>query len=85
MRAAMTIPSFQIDAFSSDATFLKSQAFRGWNPSALGFCLTIQDWRGLTELARDVILRLTALFQASEEAVTLGLLDHKTLIERKGG
>ena len=33
-----------------------------------------QDWQGLTKDEKDILMRLSALFQAGEEAVTLHLL-----------
>ena len=52
----------------------KAKRFGIWNPSDLDFSQDKADWNGLSEEEQDVILRLTALFQAGEEAVTLDLL-----------
>lgn len=54
--------------------FEKSKRYGIWNPSDIDFSQDIQDWRGFDELERTVILHLTSLFQAGEEAVTLDLL-----------
>ncbi|MEM1202183.1 MAG: R2-like ligand-binding oxidase [Acidobacteriota bacterium] len=45
-----------------------------WNPQDIDFRQDAEDWKGLEPLEQDVILRLTTLFQAGEESVTLDLL-----------
>ena len=45
-----------------------------WNPSDIDFTQDRQDWLKMSELEQDILMRLTALFQAGEEAVTLDLL-----------
>ncbi|MEZ4517321.1 MAG: R2-like ligand-binding oxidase [Chloroflexota bacterium] len=45
-----------------------------WNPSDIDFSRDRQDWLGLSADEQDILLRLTAMFQAGEEAVTLDLL-----------
>lgn len=45
-----------------------------WNPRDIDFTTDAADWRRLSDLERDVLLRLTSLFQAGEESVTLDLL-----------
>ena len=55
-----------------------------WNPSDLDFSADQQDWQRLTAEERDLILRLTALFQSGEEAVTLDLLPLIGVIAREG-
>lgn len=45
-----------------------------WNPSDIDFTQDRADWLTLTPDEQDVLLRLTAMFQAGEEAVTLDLL-----------
>ena len=54
--------------------FEKAKRLGIWNPSLLDFSQDVRDWQKLTDVERDLILRLTALFQAGEEAVTLDLL-----------
>ncbi|MGB9737341.1 MAG: ribonucleotide-diphosphate reductase [Chloroflexus aggregans] len=54
--------------------FEKAKQFGIWNPSQLDFSRDIDDWNRLSDEERDLLLRLTALFQAGEEAVTLDLL-----------
>jgi ribonucleoside-diphosphate reductase beta chain len=54
--------------------FEKAKRLGAWNPSDIDFRQDRQDWLGLNELERDVLIRLTALFQAGEEAVTVDIL-----------
>jgi ribonucleoside-diphosphate reductase beta chain len=55
-----------------------------WNPSDLDFSQDIKDWQTLTAEEQDLLLRLTALFQAGEEAVTLDLLPLIQVIAEEG-
>lgn len=52
----------------------KAKKFGVWNPSDIDLAQDKADWHKLSEDEKDIILRLTALFQAGEEAVTLDLL-----------
>lgn len=45
-----------------------------WNPSDIDFSHDRAHWLALPDDERDILLRLTAMFQAGEEAVTLDLL-----------
>jgi ribonucleoside-diphosphate reductase beta chain len=45
-----------------------------WNPADIDLSRDRTDWLSLADDERDVMLRLTAMFQAGEEAVTLDLL-----------
>lgn len=54
--------------------FEKAKKYGIWNPSDIDFTRDRADWDTLKEDEKDVLLRLTALFQAGEEAVTLDLL-----------
>lgn len=54
--------------------FEKSKRHGVWNPSDLDFGRDRSDWLSLEPMERDVLLRLTALFQGGEESVTLDLL-----------
>jgi ribonucleoside-diphosphate reductase beta chain len=64
--------------------FEKAKQFGIWNPSHLDLTQDRLDWLRLTDAERDVILRLTSLFQAGEEAVTLDLLPLIMTIAREG-
>ncbi len=64
--------------------FEKAKRYGIWNPSDIDFSQDIEDWKRLTDEERDVILRLTSMFQAGEEAVTLDLLPLIMTIAREG-
>lgn len=64
--------------------FEKAKQFGIWNPSHLDLTQDRLDWLRLSDPERDVILRLTSLFQAGEEAVTLDLLPLIMTIAREG-
>lgn len=55
-----------------------------WNPSEIDFSQDKLDWPRLDADERDVLLRLTAMFQAGEEAVTLDLLPLIMVIAQEG-
>lgn len=54
--------------------FEKAKRLGIWNPSDIDFSQDRADWQQLTTVEQDLLLRLTSLFQAGEEAVTLDLL-----------
>jgi ribonucleoside-diphosphate reductase beta chain len=62
----------------------KAKRLGVWNPSDIDFSQDKEDWRRLTAEEKDLILRLTALFQAGEEAVTLDLLPLIMAIAQEG-
>ncbi len=64
--------------------FEKAKRLGTWNPSELDLSQDIADWQRLNDPERDLLLRLTALFQAGEEAVTLDLLPLVQAIAREG-
>lgn len=64
--------------------FEKAKRFGIWNPSDLDFSQDIRDWQRFNEQERDVLLRLTSMFQAGEEAVTLDLLPLIMVIAQEG-
>ncbi|ABY36517.1 MAG TPA: R2-like ligand-binding oxidase [Chloroflexus aurantiacus] len=64
--------------------FEKAKRFGIWNPSLIDLSRDIRDWEQLRDEERDLLLRLTALFQAGEEAVTLDLLPLIRTIAREG-
>ncbi len=55
-----------------------------WNPSDIDLRQDRRDWQALTPSEQDLILRLTSLFQAGEEAVTLDLLPLIMAVAREG-
>lgn len=62
----------------------KAKKYGIWNPSEIDFSQDKIDWENLSDDERDVILRLTAQFQAGEEAVTLDLLPLIMTIAKEG-
>lgn len=64
--------------------FEKAKRFGIWNPSDIDFSQDVQDWQRMTDDERDAILRLTAVFQAGEEAVTLDLLPLIMTVAKEG-
>jgi ribonucleoside-diphosphate reductase beta chain len=64
--------------------FEKAKRLGVWNPSALDLSRDAADWNRLADDERDLLLRLTALFQAGEEAVTLDLLPLVQAVAREG-
>lgn len=64
--------------------FEKAKRLGIWNPSDIDLTQDILDWEWLKPDERDLILRLTAMFQAGEEAVTLDLLPLVMVMAREG-
>ena len=64
--------------------FEKAKRFGVWNPSDIDYHQDGQDWRQLRADERDILLRLTSMFQAGEEAVTLDLLPLILVIAGEG-
>ncbi len=54
--------------------FEKAKRYGVWNPSDIDFRQDIADWQRLTPQEQEVLLHLTSLFQAGEEAVTADIL-----------
>lgn len=55
-----------------------------WNPHDIDFTQDVADWARLNELEQEVLLHLTSLFQAGEEAVTLDLLPLIAVVAAEG-
>jgi ribonucleoside-diphosphate reductase beta chain len=64
--------------------FEKAKRFGIWNPSEIDFTRDKMDWQRLSPLEQEVLLHLTALFQAGEEAVTGDILPLLLVISREG-
>ncbi len=64
--------------------FEKAKRYGVWNPSEIDLTQDQADWARLDERERDLVLRLTAMFQGGEEAVTLDLLPLIMTIAREG-
>ena len=54
--------------------FEKAKRYGIWNPSDIDFRQDAADWQRLDAIEREVLLHLTSLFQAGEEAVTADIL-----------
>lgn len=64
--------------------FEKAKKLGTWNPSEIDFSQDKADWQRLQPEEQDLLLRLTAMFQAGEEAVTLDLLPLIMAIAKEG-
>jgi len=64
--------------------FEKAKKFGIWNPSDIDFTQDKADWQKLSTDEKDVVLRLTSLFVAGEEAVTLDLLPLMMAVAKEG-
>lgn len=62
----------------------KAKKLGTWDPRDIDFTKDAAHWQRLTDEERDVVLRLTALFQAGEESVTLDLLPLILVIAGEG-
>jgi ribonucleoside-diphosphate reductase beta chain len=64
--------------------FEKAKRLGVWNPSDIDFSQDAADWTGLTAAEQELLLHLTAMFQAGEEAVTLDLLPLIMVMAKEG-
>jgi len=64
--------------------FRKAKRLGIWNPDDIDYRQDIRDWQRLTDAEQDVLRRLTSLFVAGEESVTLDLLPLIQVIAREG-
>lgn len=64
--------------------FEKAKRLGIWNPSEFDFTKDKEDWKRLQEDERAVLVHLSSVFQAGEEAVTLDLLPLIAAIARDG-
>ncbi len=55
-----------------------------WNPADIDFSQDQRDWARLADGERDLLLRLAALFQAGEEAVTIDILPLLDVVAQEG-
>jgi ribonucleoside-diphosphate reductase beta chain len=62
----------------------KARKFGVWNPSEIDLTQDRADWLSLSPEEQELLLRLTAMFQAGEEAVTLDLLPLIQVIAQEG-
>jgi ribonucleoside-diphosphate reductase beta chain len=64
--------------------FEKAKRLGTWNPSDIDFTQDASDWQGLDPTEQEVLLHLTALFQAGEEAVTSDIVPLLLAVGREG-
>jgi ribonucleoside-diphosphate reductase beta chain len=64
--------------------YQKSKRLGIWDPYDLDLSREVEDWRSLADVERDLLLRVTSLFQAGEEAVTIDLLPLLEVIGAEG-
>ena len=82
--------SFQTTTAGLDQDSLPMQLYHKakklgiWDPMDLDLRADRADWVRLTDEERDVLIRLLAMFQAGEEAVTLDLLPLMRVIAQEG-
>jgi ribonucleoside-diphosphate reductase beta chain len=62
----------------------KAKRLGVWNPADINFTQDRRDWQAMRDDERDLVLRLSAMFQAGEEAVTLDLLPLVMAIAAEG-
>jgi ribonucleoside-diphosphate reductase beta chain len=62
----------------------KAKKLGTWDPAEIDLSQDARDWRRLEADEKDVILRLTALFQGGEESVTMDLLPLMMVVAAEG-
>jgi ribonucleoside-diphosphate reductase beta chain len=62
----------------------KAKKLGVWDPADIDFSKDKSDWLGMSDRERDILLRLTTMFQSGEEAVTLDLLPLIQVIAQEG-
>jgi len=62
----------------------KAKKLGTWDPRDIDLAPDARDWERLDDAQRDLLLRLTSLFQAGEESVTLDLLPLIMVIAQEG-
>ena len=62
----------------------KAKKYGVWNPTDIDLTQDQHDWQALQADEKDLLWRLTAMFQAGEEAVTLDLLPLIMVIAKEG-
>lgn len=64
--------------------YAKSKALGAWDPAAIDLSRDAAEWAELTDGERDLLLRVTALFQAGEESVVVDLVPLLLVVGREG-
>ena len=64
--------------------YTKAKALGTWDPAAIDLSRDAEDWVRLSGDERDLLLRVTSLFQAGEESVVVDLVPLLLVIGREG-
>ncbi|MBP8127961.1 MAG: R2-like ligand-binding oxidase [Candidatus Hydrogenedentes bacterium] len=64
--------------------FERAKKLGVWNPSEIDFSKDKADWARLNHQEKDIVLRLSSMFVAGEEAVTLDLLPLIRVVANEG-
>ncbi|TVR16910.1 MAG: R2-like ligand-binding oxidase [Balneolaceae bacterium] len=64
--------------------FQKAKQFGVWDPASISFEKDREDWKKLSDDEKTIIIHLSSLFMAGEEAVTLDLLPLIQTISKEG-
>ncbi|MCC5941278.1 MAG: R2-like ligand-binding oxidase [Balneolaceae bacterium] len=64
--------------------FQKSKKLGVWDPADISFEKDKEDWKKFSEEEKEIIIHLSALFMAGEEAVTLDLLPLIQTLSKEG-
>lgn len=64
--------------------YAKAKKLGIWDPAEIDFSQDVADWQELADDEQDLLLRLIAMFQAGEEAVTLDLIPLIRVIASEG-
>lgn len=62
----------------------KAKRLGVWDPRSIDLAEDVREWQLLSDPERDLLLRVTSLFQAGEEGVVLDLLPLMLVISREG-
>jgi len=64
--------------------FQKAKIYGIWNPATIDFTEDKKQWEGLSDKEKEILIHLSALFMAGEEAVTLDLLPLIMTLAKEG-
>lgn len=64
--------------------FQKAKIYGIWNPAEIDFSKDREQWQSLTDEEKEILIHLSGLFLAGEEAVTLDLLPLIQVIAKEG-
>lgn len=64
--------------------FQKAKVYGIWNPAEIDFSTDRDQWKKLTDEEKEILIHLSGLFLAGEEAVTLDLLPLIQVIAKEG-